>query len=62
VFRKLFAGKAVFGWKSVVRRSDGRLFVPCLYEDGGEVVVRWFWLDNFFFSRHPALRFKPRPE
>lgn len=41
VFRKLFAGKAVFLWGSVVQRRFGNLSVPYLYGDGGEVVVLW---------------------
>jgi hypothetical protein len=57
VFRKLFAGKAVFLWGSVVRYSYGDLDVPYLCESGGEVVVRWGWLDGRWSSRNPALRF-----
>jgi hypothetical protein len=57
VFRKLFAGKAVFLWGSVVQDRDGDLRVPYLYEDGGKVVVYWYWLDDYFYSDYPALRF-----
>ena len=57
VFRKLFAGKAVFLWGSVVRDSYGRLDVPVLCERGGEVVVDWSWLDYRWYSDYPALRF-----
>ena len=57
VFRKLFGGKAVFLWGSVVRDRDGNLDVPYLYEDGGKVVVSWGWLGNNWNSRDPALRF-----
>lgn len=57
VFRKLFAGKAVFLWGSVVQGRDGYLHVPFLYEDGGRVVVRWYWLDFYWHSIYPALRF-----
>ena len=39
VFRKFFGGKAVFLWASVVRVRDGNLYVPCLVEHGGVVVV-----------------------
>jgi hypothetical protein len=56
-FRKYFAGKAIFGWKSVVRSRDGRLLVPYLLEDGGGAVVSWRWLDYYWSSRRPALRF-----
>ena len=57
VFRKLFGGKAVFLWGSVVQSRSGDLDVPCLYEDDGEVVVDWDWLDNYWRSSNPALRF-----
>ena len=57
VFRKLFAGKAVFLWGSVVQSRDGRLLVPYLYEFGDEVVVFWSWLGSSFDSSSPALRF-----
>ena len=57
VFRKLFAGKAVFLWGSVVQYSSGSLVVPYLYGYGGEVVVGWGWLDFHWDSDHPALRF-----
>lgn len=56
-FRKYFKGKAVFGWKSVVRRRYGYLLVPYLVEDGGQVKLHWFWLGYDFRERHPALRF-----
>ncbi len=56
-FRKYFAGKAVFGWKSVVRFRNGNLYVPYLFEVGGQVKFRWFWLGNVFDVDNPALRF-----
>ena len=55
-FRKHFAGKAVFGWASVVRNRRGNLRVPCLYEDGVGVVLYWDWLDRSWSSNNPALR------
>ena len=58
VFRKLFAGKVVFGWKSVVRGHDGDLDVPFLYEHDDEVVLSWYWLDRGWSSSNPALRFR----
>ncbi|MCE9585274.1 hypothetical protein K8Q94_01465 [Candidatus Nomurabacteria bacterium] len=56
-FRKLFAGKAVFAWKSVVLDRYGSLGVPCLVERDGEVVLRWRWLGDSWSSHDPALRF-----
>ena len=57
VFRKLFAGKAVFLWGSVVQGQYGDLDVPCLYGLGGEVVLNWCWLDDSWGSHDPALCF-----
>ena len=57
VFRKLFAGKAVFLWGSVVQRRSGRLHVPYLFEHGDEVVLIWDWLVFYWYSHNPALRF-----
>ena len=57
VFRKLFAGKAVFLWGSVVQGRNGDLDVPYLYGSGGKVVVYWVWLDDYWHSSNPALRF-----
>lgn len=56
-FRTHFAGKAVFGWKSVVQSRDGRLSVPYLFGNGDGVVVHWGWLDDSFGSSSPGLRF-----
>ena len=56
-FRVHFQGKAVFGWKSGVLGRDGRLSVPCLVADGGEVVLCWRWLGDDCRSGFPALRF-----
>ncbi len=56
-FRNLYKGKAVFGWKSVVEFTYGYLYVPCLIEHGGGVVLHWRWLDNYWYSDYPALRF-----
>lgn len=57
VFRKLFSGKAVFLWGSVVQSGGGGLFVPCLCGYGGEVVVGWSCLGRGWSSVDPALRF-----
>ena len=56
-FRQHFKGKAVFGWKSAVRDSDGNLNAPCLYEGVGRVVLDWVWLSNGWSDCSPALRF-----
>lgn len=59
VFRALFKGKAVFGWKSVVRDRDNLyLRVPCLYGHGDLVVLDWHWLGFDWDSNNPALRFR----
>lgn len=57
VFRKLFAGKAVFLWGSVVQYRGGSLRVPCLYDRGDGVGLYWLWLDDYWNSIYPALRF-----
>lgn len=58
VFRKLFSGKSVFLWGSVVQDRNGDLYVPYLYERYGGVVVRWHWLhSDCWDSSSPALRF-----
>jgi hypothetical protein len=56
-FRKYFAGKAVFGWRSVVRHDHDNLLVPYLVERGGEVIVDWYWLEHAWDSSNPSLRF-----
>ncbi len=55
-FRNYFAGKAVFGWGSVVRHRDGDLSAPYLYEDGDKVVLHWFYLGYGWSSNYPGLR------
>lgn len=57
VFCKLFAGKAVFLWGSVVQNRSGHLHVPYLYGIGDRVGLNWFWLDDYWYSYSPALRF-----
>ncbi len=57
VFRKFFAGKAVFLWKSVVQNRGGDLHVPYLIEHRGEVVVHWRWLGRDWRGNNPAVRF-----
>jgi len=56
-FRRNFQGKAVFGWKSVVRSDDLNLRVPYLVEDGDRIVLHWRWLGDDWSAVNPALRF-----
>lgn len=57
VFRKLFGGKAVFFWGSVVQDYEDDLLAPFLRELDGEVVLRWYFLEFSWNSDNPALRF-----
>lgn len=57
VFRKLFAGKAVFLWGSVVQYRYGGLSVPYLCDLGVKVGLHWHRLDRNWDSYFPALRF-----
>ena len=54
-FRNHFGDNFVYAWKSV-RRRNGYLYVPCLYELGDEVVLGWRWLALGWHSHDPALR------
>lgn len=56
-FRKHFAGKAVFAWKSVLRDRGGRLNVPCLFEGGQRVKLALLWLGSDWGGDGPAFRF-----
>jgi hypothetical protein len=56
-FRQNWKGRAVFGWRSVVRNRFGHLNVPFLCEYGGEVVLRWHWPGRHWHAYRPALRF-----
>lgn len=58
VFRKLFTGKAVFLWGSVVQHRVGNLRVPYLIEDVGKVLIHWRWVGYSWDSDLPALRFR----
>ena len=40
-----------------VRNRNDNLNVPYLYDDGGQVVVNWNWLDNDWNGNNPAARF-----
>ena len=55
-FREHFKGKAVFGWKGVVRNYHGNLYVPYLYENGVWVVQDWSCLGRGLCDSEPALR------
>ncbi len=57
-FRKHYSGKAVFGWRSVVRDRYVYLSVPYLVGRDGEAILRWRWLGYDWDSRSPALRFR----
>ncbi len=57
VYRKYFRGKAVFGWKDVVQDSYDNLYVSCLGEYGGQVVVSWSTLDGALGGDTAAARF-----
>jgi hypothetical protein len=56
VFRQHFRGKAIFAWKDVVQNRVGYLYVPCLVESDGKVVMRWGWRDDGWNDGYPALR------
>ena len=56
-FRRHFRDKAVFGWKSVVQDRSGDLGAPCLIENGGRVILNWYWLDHDWNADRSALRF-----
>jgi hypothetical protein len=62
-FRTYFKNKNCFGWKSVVQNYSkvqnrpNRLIVPYLYENDGEVLLPWYWLDFHWDADYPALRF-----
>lgn len=60
-FRQHFSGKAVFGWKSVVRNAGGNLNVPYAIGLVDEVVVSWYWLVHVWSASNPALRFASSP-
>ncbi len=61
VFRKLFTNKSVHLWCSVIRDQDDDLYVPCLYDHGGKVLMGWRWLNvSDWNSNAPALRFNSK--
>lgn len=56
-FRKYFEGKAVIGWKSVMRASTGTFFAPSLFENDDQVLICWNWLDHELFVDFPAFSY-----
>ncbi|HAS00297.1 MAG TPA: hypothetical protein DEA89_03345 [Candidatus Moranbacteria bacterium] len=48
-------GKAIFFWGTIYRRSDGGLYVRCLYWRGGQWDWFYDWLGHDFNSSRPAL-------
>ena len=65
VFRKLFAGKAVFLWGSIAQDINGDLYSPCLFERGDEVMMNWSWLTGYWDLNFLVFSFgdwkKPEP-
>lgn len=57
MFRRHFAGKTVFGWKSVILSSIGNHNVPCLTTGNGKVALCWEWLARSRHGNAPALLF-----
>jgi len=57
VFRKLFRGKSVFCWKSVVCDQGDSIAVPYVIDDGSKVVVDWHWLVADWRGSFPSARF-----
>ncbi len=57
VFYKLFGGKRIFLWKSVVRNRNRCLNAPYLCASGGKVMVNWRWLGYDWNGFYPAIRF-----
>jgi hypothetical protein len=44
-YRRFFEGKAIFGWKTVVRDRLHFRYVPYLFEFGDGVYIHWYLLD-----------------
>lgn len=58
LFRRLYPGKAVFGWKSVAQEYTNALCVPYLYVCVGIAMLSWRWLVSPWAHLDPALRFR----
>ncbi|MEK7569844.1 MAG: hypothetical protein AAB515_00135 [Patescibacteria group bacterium] len=56
-FQKIFGNKTVYFWKSVVRRRDGHLRVPCLNVRAGKVILHWSYFGLEWLKNDPAARF-----
>lgn len=50
-----YKGKYVFFWGTIYRYSHGRLCVRYLCWDGSAWYWYYYWLDDGFYSRYPAL-------
>ena len=58
LFRKIFGGKEIYCWKSVVYHQSSGLSVPCLYAGQDEVKLGWRHLANPWHGNCPAVCFK----
>ena len=56
IFRKLFAGKVIFLWGSVVKNLNDHMFVPYLYERDSTVELDWRRL-NHYAPNDPVFHF-----
>lgn len=56
-FREHFEGKAVFGWRAVLKLPNGDYRVPYLIEYLGEVVLCLYWVGAFWKENFVALCF-----
>ncbi len=57
VFRSLYGGKRVFGWKSVCEGTDHDLSVPYLTWFDDHVYLSWISLKSDFIDNYYLLRF-----
>ena len=59
LYRRLYKGKAILGWKSVAKDSYGNLFVPFLYEGvSDDVEIGLLCLNLNFGKEYITLLFK----
>jgi hypothetical protein len=57
VFRAVFQGKMVFGWKSVAENYVDDVFAPLLVEEDEQVALHWYYIGRPFDHNCVALRF-----